>query len=232
MITVASYNIHKAIGADRQRNPDRILGVLAEIGADIVTLQEADRRFGARAAVLPHAILHRAGWHPITFGVRANSMGWHGNMILIRHGAFVLGASSIDLPRLEPRGAVMADIQMPDGLALRIFGMHLDLSGLRRRKQALAIIAEAQGARPALPTLLMGDLNEWSATMGCLHEFARPFRIAETPASFPARAPIARLDRIMMTRDLRVVACGVHASPLARRASDHLPVWARIEGVA
>ena len=52
MIKVASYNMRKAIGTDRRRNPERILEVLCEIDADIIALQEADRRFGARAAVL------------------------------------------------------------------------------------------------------------------------------------------------------------------------------------
>ena len=52
MIKVASYNMRKSIGTDRRRRPERTLQVLCEIGADIVALQEADKRFGARAAVL------------------------------------------------------------------------------------------------------------------------------------------------------------------------------------
>ena len=35
MIKVASYNIHKGVGLDRRRNPERILEVLREIDADI-----------------------------------------------------------------------------------------------------------------------------------------------------------------------------------------------------
>jgi endonuclease/exonuclease/phosphatase family metal-dependent hydrolase len=42
MITVASYNIRKAVGLDRRRDPGRIIAILAEIDADIVALQEAD----------------------------------------------------------------------------------------------------------------------------------------------------------------------------------------------
>ena len=38
----------------------------------------------------------------------------------------------------------------------------------------------------------------------------------------------ARLDRIMTSRDLRVIECGVHTSPAARKASDHLPIWATL----
>ena len=47
-ITVASYNMRKAVGTDRRRRPDRVLAVLKEIDADIVALQEADKRFGDR----------------------------------------------------------------------------------------------------------------------------------------------------------------------------------------
>ncbi|OYY72230.1 endonuclease/exonuclease/phosphatase family protein [Sphingomonas sp. 28-63-12] len=231
MITVASYNIHKAVGTDRQRRPERILDVLAEINADIVALQEADRRFGARASVLPLKLIEQAGWHPVTFGARAASMGWHGNMILIRQGMVMTSSEAIHLPTLEPRGAVCADLRSSTGGQVRIIGMHLDLSGLWRRRQAKAIIAHLHVKPHQIPTILMGDMNEWSATTGCLHEFARHYRIADTGPSFHARRPIARLDRIMMSRDLKLIECGVQASRLASVASDHLPIWARIEGV-
>lgn len=231
MITVATYNIHKAIGTDRRRLPERILQVLAGIDADIVTLQEADQRFGARAAVLSASLLDRFGWAPVTFGVRPASMGWHGNLLLIRKHMSVDDRTPIDLPSLEPRGAIMADVRTRHGQQLRIVGMHLDLSGLRRTHQARAIIAHVSARPQPLPTILMGDLNEWSAATGCLHEFARHYRIAETGPSFHARRPVARLDRIMVSRDLKIAACGVESGKLASVASDHLPIWARIEGV-
>ena len=45
-LSVASYNIHKGIGTDRRRDLTRTVAVIAEIGADILALQEADTRFG------------------------------------------------------------------------------------------------------------------------------------------------------------------------------------------
>lgn len=45
-LTVASYNIHKAVGSDGRCAPERILDVLDEIGADVALLQEADTRLG------------------------------------------------------------------------------------------------------------------------------------------------------------------------------------------
>ncbi len=229
MIKVASYNIHKGIGLDRRRNPERVVEVLREIDADVIALQEADRRFGERACVLPfHLLDEHSDWKPVPLGSRAVSMGWHGNVILIRKSAELTDSEAIHLPSLEPRGAVMADVRTAGG-AIRVVGMHLDLSGLWRRKQAAAILAHVGNCPVALPTVLMGDLNEWSASSGCLRDFGRDHAFAQTGPSFHSRRAIAKLDRIMVSRTLKVVDCGVHDSPASRKASDHLPIWASLE---
>jgi endonuclease/exonuclease/phosphatase family metal-dependent hydrolase len=70
-ITVASYNMRKAIGTDRRRDPHRVLEVLREIEADVVALQEADRRFGGRASAVPHELIDSHGlYKPVALGVR------------------------------------------------------------------------------------------------------------------------------------------------------------------
>ena len=90
-LKVASYNMRKAIGTDRRRNPERVLQVLREIDADVVALQEADRRFGARAAVLtPHLLEEHGDWKAVGPGMRALSMGWHGKALLVRKSAEVV----------------------------------------------------------------------------------------------------------------------------------------------
>lgn len=227
MFKVASYNIRKAKGLDRARNPQRIIDVIEEIGADVIALQEADRRFGARAAVLPPAMLRAHGLSAVPLARSAEGMGWHGNAILVRDGVEVRDCGHIDLPTVEPRGAVFAEVGIA-GQRLRIVGMHLDLSGLRRRQQARAILAYFE-RRPALPTVLMGDLNEWRRTGGCLTEFGHHYAMALTGRSFPANRPLARLDRIMAGKGLHIEGAAAHVSAKARVASDHLPVWARID---
>jgi endonuclease/exonuclease/phosphatase family metal-dependent hydrolase len=228
MIKVASYNMRKSIGTDRRRRPERTLQVLCEIDADIVALQEADRRFGTREAVLTgHLLSEHSPWKAIPFGARARSMGWHGNALLVRKDAQVLDCEAIHLPALEPRGAVMADVRI-GGEVLRIIGMHLDLSGLWRRRQAHAILAHLAASTHQRATVMMGDLNEWSAQSGCLRDFATHFDFAETGKSFHARRPVARLDRIMASHDLQILDSGVHMTPASRTASDHLPIWATV----
>lgn len=229
MIKVASYNMRKAIGTDRRRNPERILEVLREVDADVIALQEADRRFGTRtAAIPPHLLDLHSDYKPVPLDVHVDSMGWHGNALLVRKSAEILHHDILHIPYLEPRGAVMAEVALGERVT-RIFGMHLDLSGLWRRKQATAVIAKAIGHDKGMPTVLMGDLNEWSAHGGCLRDFSHHFHFADCGKSFHAQRPVARLDRIMHCGGLAVAESGVHDSQAARKASDHLPIWAVLE---
>ncbi|HEX8125136.1 MAG TPA: endonuclease/exonuclease/phosphatase family protein [Allosphingosinicella sp.] len=228
MIRVASYNMRKAIGTDRRRRPERTLEVLRELDADVIALQEADRRFGARASAIPlHMIEEHSDYKPVAFDARDGSLGWHGNALLVRKNVDVLHKELLHLPSLEPRGAVMADICL-NGEELRVVGMHLDLSGLWRRQQARSILHHLETRESAMPAVLMGDLNEWSVRGGCLRDFGHHLAFAECGRSFHVRRPVARLDRIMVTPGLGIDECGVHHSAAARKASDHYPVWAKL----
>lgn len=228
MIKVASYNIRKAIGTDRRRMPERILAVLNEIDADIVALQECDRRFGTRAAVISrHMLDEHSDLQAVPLAHRPDSMGWHGNALLVRKSAVVVTGEALHLPALEPRGAVAAEVRV-NGAAVKVVGMHLDLSGLWRRRQAHAILAHLDEPEHRLPAVLMGDLNEWRPSGGCLADFGRDHHFAPTGPSFHARRPIGRLDRIILSEHWIVESCGVHDSRAARTASDHLPIWASL----
>jgi len=246
-ITLASYNMRKAIGLDRRRDPGRVLHVLHEIDADVVALQEADKRFGGRGSAVPLELIDTHGvYKPVHLGVRhrrafdkarkhadrllrvnTRNIGWHGNAILVKRHIGVIDCAALDLPMLEPRGAVMAELLIDDR-PLRVVGMHLDLSGLWRKRQMRAILEAIEQRPQKMPTVLMGDTNEWRTESGCLREIEPEFHIAPTGPSFHARHPIAQLDRIIVHKDLNIEAAGVHMSAAARRASDHLPIWARV----
>ena len=227
-LTFASYNIHKAVGLDRRRDPERILAILREIDADVVALQETDRRFGRREAVLSrHAILAHTPWQVVPLATRPDSMGWHGNALLVRKGMEVVSTQLIALPTLEPRGAVCAELRVA-GRLLRVVGMHLDLSGLHRRDQLRTVLAHLGHGDAKGHAVLMGDFNEWSARNGSLREFGRAWHVLAPGRSYPARRPLAQLDRIVISRGWQVLEIGVHHSALSARGSDHLPVYARL----
>lgn len=223
---VASYNIRKAIGLDRRRKPERIIEVLAELDADVIALQEADRRFGERISALPHHLLSDHGaYRAVPLSTHPHGLGWHGNALLVKEHVEILDCTTLHLPSIEPRGAVMADLGV-NGLIVRVVGLHLDLSGLWRRRQSGAILHHVGHQSKQLPTVLMGDTNEWSRGRGCLRDFGLHHEAAPTGPSYHSRMPVARLDRIFVSPELKVVDAGVHITPTARVASDHLPIWA------
>jgi len=89
-LILGSYNLHKAVGRDMRRDPERTIEVIREIGADIVALQEVDRRFGDRKGVLDLDALHAAtGLEPVPFADKLGRLahGWHGNLLLFRNAA-------------------------------------------------------------------------------------------------------------------------------------------------
>jgi endonuclease/exonuclease/phosphatase family metal-dependent hydrolase len=229
MLRVASYNMRKAIGTDRRRRPERTIEVLNELDADVIALQEADRRFGSRASAIPLDLLDSlSDYKPVDFDTRLDSIGWHGNAMLVKKHVEIAGQQTLHIPSLEPRGAILADL-IVNGQQLRVVGMHLDLSGLWRRRQACAILALLDEREGDPPRVLMGDLNEWSMSGGCLRDFGAGHRFADCGRSFHARRPIAMLDRIMVSPNLEVVEAGTHQSVASRRASDHLPIWAAVK---
>lgn len=227
-LRVASYNIHKAVGTDRRRDPQRVLSVLHEIDADIVALQEVDRRFGRRMAVLPLDLIHEATpYVPVPLTMKPDSLGWHGNALLARRGIELLEACAVPLPTLEPRGAVRADFSV-GGKRIRVVGMHLDLSGLRRRNQITSVLAHLRGCPSPCPTVMMGDFNEWTTHGGCFRAFDDDWRVLAPGRSFPSVRPVAQLDRIVVSAHWEGVTSRVHHSALSTSASDHLPVLAEL----
>ncbi len=230
-LTIASYNIHKAVGSDGRCAPERILDVLDEISADVALLQEADTRLGLRTSVLSDVLLAARGWLAAPLGQQHHegraALGWHGNAILVRGEVRLTHSHRITLPCLEPRGAVLADIAHGNHV-VRLVGAHLDLSGLARARQMHAIIDAVAKAPGNPPELVMGDFNEWRKGGAALAALARHWREVALGPSFPARLPIGRLDRAFVHHALQVAEAAVHASPLARVASDHLPIWVRL----
>lgn len=229
-LVVATYNVHKCVGTDGRFDPDRVAAVIAELDADVVALQEADRRLGLRQGLLDLAALERdTGLRLVDLAERPASHGWHGNALLVRGGT-VLRTRRVTLPYAEPRGAVMAELEMGSG-RIRVLGAHLGLLRHSRRRQTAALIQALDRAEPML-TVLMGDFNEWrsgrpDSPLAELEPFfGQPLH--DLP-SFPSRRPIFSLDRILGWPGGTVEAIAVHETPLSRVASDHLPLKALVD---
>ncbi|WP_206682761.1 endonuclease/exonuclease/phosphatase family protein [Chthonobacter albigriseus] len=229
-VVVASYNIHKCVGTDGRFDPERIAEVIAELDADVVCLQEADRRIGLRNGLLDlPGLERRTGLTLVPVAARPASHGWHGNAILVRQGE-AIRIKRLTLPHAEPRGAVMAELDLPVG-KLRVVGAHLGLLRRSRAQQAATLLQTLDRSEP-MPTVLMGDFNEWrpgrpDCPLAALEPFFGP--VHSNHPSFPSRRPIFALDRILGWPHGTVETIAVHASPLARVASDHLPIKALVD---
>lgn len=225
---IASYNVHKCVGTDRRFDPDRIASVISEVAADIVALQEAHQRFGSRAALLDLPRLEREQGLVAVPVAGPHGRGWHGNVLLVREGV-VGDVHPIRLPGVEPRGALVVDLDLDAG-PLRIVAAHLGLLRRSRAQQAGAILS-AISTRLERPTLLLGDLNEWrvGARSSLLHFEPAFGPLTGGVPSFPSRFPLFALDRILASPHGLVSRLAVHDTPLARVASDHLPVKAWVD---
>ncbi|RWP73481.1 MAG: EEP domain-containing protein [Mesorhizobium sp.] len=226
-VTIASYNVHKCVGTDGRFDPQRVGDVIRELGADIIALQEVDERTGRRQGLLDLKSLRRetdlvSAHTPENLG----SHGWHGNLILARKGV-VQAVSLVRLPGLEPRGALIVDLEI-EGVVLRVIAAHFGLLRRSRTKQASALL---EATRSVLrPTILLGDLNEWrvhsrSSLLALLPHFGP---IHTVLPSFPSRFPLLALDRILAKPPSLISSLEVHQTPLSRIASDHLPIKARL----
>lgn len=225
-IRVASYNLHKCVGLDRRRDPHRVARVLAGLGADVVAVQEIDKRLPPRPTALPRAVIEaECGLVPAPVAETSVSLGWHGNGLLLAPGWRMERLHRLALPGLEPRGALLADLSGPSG-PLRVVATHLGLRRRDRQRQMTQIMATLN-LRPAAPTVLLGDLNEWAP-----HEGFAPldpyFDVANPGRSFHARQPVAALDRVATGPGVTIRRMGVCRAGEAGRASDHLPIWADV----
>jgi endonuclease/exonuclease/phosphatase family metal-dependent hydrolase len=219
-LVVASYNIHRGKGLDGRVDVDRIVEVLTEIGPDAVGLQEV---YEEQAEGIAHSLGMR-----VVMGVTAHRRGGaYGNAVLSRFG--IHGASTFDLSfrAREPRGGVRVDLALGPA-TLHLFNVHFGLAVRERAEQVVQLVRQhVLGEWVAGPRVVVGDLNEWfPGAVG--RTLAREFHGPRIRRTHPAPIPLFALDRIYWDHHLQADGFHVHRSPLARVASDHLPVVARL----
>jgi endonuclease/exonuclease/phosphatase family metal-dependent hydrolase len=228
-LTVVSYNIHRGVGLDRRRDLDRIADVIGEVGPDVVGLQEVIREGGVPEADQAAYLASRLEMSELVMGeTRPHGNGTYGNVVLSRLPVLGSGLCDLSYSMREPRGCLRVDFDV-DGMPLHVFNCHFGLA-LRERRQQLGLLGDfiRTSGRLAGPRVLLGDFNEWHrgpVTRGLRREFSSPMRRRRT---HPAMFPLFALDRIYWDAELEGEEFSVHRSRLARVASDHLPVVARL----
>lgn len=229
LLRIASYNIHSAVGLDRRCSPARIVAVLKEIDCDVLALQEVDNQRGETADSTQLEYFSQVlGMYAVP-GLRiVRHSGQYGNAILSRIPVLSVERHDLSYSRYEPRGALDVGLGIGER-QLRVIAVHLGLRRAERRDQWQRLMQAIAAGPPEMPTVLLGDMNEWLPCSVTLKETHRLFGEPPAPAAFPSFAPCLRLSRIWVRpRDSLLSLC-VHRSRLARIASDHLPLKAVID---
>lgn len=228
---VLTYNIHKGIGGrDRLYRLERIIEVIREQRADIVSLQEVDRnvsrsRFDDQPALLQQAFGFEFAIYQFNHRV---GDGGYGNLVLSRYPIAKRHNISLRYRGRKNRRAQVAMIQAP-GVDLRLVNFHLGLGENERQWQVRHLLThESYRAFHDTPTLVAGDFNDWRNTLhrGALAEQGLT-QVTAPPSrfrSFPAYMPVGALDKAFACRRIVIERAHVVNSDLARRASDHLPL--------
>jgi endonuclease/exonuclease/phosphatase family metal-dependent hydrolase len=150
-----------------------------------------------------------------------------GNAVLSRYPIVAARSVNLSIGNREPRGALDADVSC-HGHPLRVVATHLGLRPGERRSQIRRLLQTFDTDQ--MPVILLGDINEWFVWGKSLRWLVSHFEQVPAPATFPARWPLFALDRIWIRPRHRLVHVDVHATTLARAASDHLPLIAHIDG--
>lgn len=236
MARLLTYNVHRCIGADRRLDPDRVAAAIADLEPDIVCLQELDvgrARTGGvdQAHVIAQRLDMSFQFHP---AMRVEKE-LYGDAILTRLPERLVRADALPtLPGmrgLEPRGALWSLIQV-DGVEINVINTHLGLVPREQRLQVAALMGREWIGSPGMrgPVILAGDFNATSITRPYqaitrkLDDAQRRLGLKPSLKTFPSGFPAIRIDHCFVNDGVRVTGARTGTSPLARMASDHLPL--------
>jgi endonuclease/exonuclease/phosphatase family metal-dependent hydrolase len=228
---VLSYNIHKGIGGrDRLYRLERVMEVIEQENPDLICLQEVDQgvpRSGHhdQPAVLADHFKAAETLYQLNVPLK---VGGYGNLVLSRWPFERRHQLSLRLRSKKPRGAQVVVIRTPEG-PMRLVNWHLGLADGERQWQVRHLLGHKLFREAdELPTLLIGDTNDWRNRLGTTVFNGSGFVQVTAPVSrfrsFPAYLAVGSLDKAYCRGPLRVRQARVVRTPMSRVASDHLPL--------
>ena len=225
-LRLVSYNLHEFVGRDGRIAPDLVRSALARLEADVIAVQEFQ---ALRADISPFQSLGAWGrsleMTPIAGFTLQRSGGHYGSAVLTRLPIRSVRRHDLSVAPHEPRGALEVHLEWGHA-TLRLFATHLGLRWRERRRQVRRLIRLLM--EDSMPTLLMGDLNDWTPGSLQLRPLWRHLPQRSRAATFPARLPLLTLDCIAASADLPWRCSRTETGRPFRSISDHLPVVVEI----
>jgi endonuclease/exonuclease/phosphatase family metal-dependent hydrolase len=237
-LRIATYNIHKCRGMDARVRPERVAAVLADLGVDVVALQEVVR--GKKDADQLVVIAKAMGAKHYRFGVTRQYRGAdYGNAVISKFPIISHEAYDITASRREPRGCLRADIDIGGRHILRLFNAHLGTGLFERRKQAQMLVEKDLLSNPKFygSRIVLGDFNEW--TRGLTTKLLRAHLVSadlrpymRRIKTYPGMIPFMHLDHIYFDPRFQLTNVELLRTRASKMASDHLPLIAEFKVAA
>jgi endonuclease/exonuclease/phosphatase family metal-dependent hydrolase len=240
LIRILTYNVHGCRGRDRRYEPKRIADVIASAKPDIVALQELDvgrARSGGvdQAEIIAAALGMRAQFFPAMQVMEE----LYGDAILTACPSRLIKTGALPglprIKRLEPRGALWASITIGDQ-EIQVINTHLGLLSRERTKQVEELLGPEWLGHPECrdPVVMVGDFNAPPRSRthrklcSRLYDAQSRWKGRSRP-TFPSRFPALRIDYAFVGAGIDVKHLDTVRTPLARIASDHLPLVLDLE---
>ncbi|MBN1380832.1 MAG: endonuclease/exonuclease/phosphatase family protein [Deltaproteobacteria bacterium] len=222
-LCLATWNIHMGVGLDGRRDLARIVRVIKEMSPDLLGLQEVDNHMGPEGDDIT-MLRTMTGMEVIAGPTRLRASGDYGNALLTCLPVRDVERYDISFKKREPRGILIVHVDW-FGETLQVAVTHLGLLPQERRTQVRSLI-EYLSKKNRTPLILMGDFNEWLFWGRPLRWLHRHFGHFHSPATFPFRYPVFRLDHILSDPPERIWSRIVFKNATSLIASDHLPLLA------
>lgn len=232
-LRILTYNVHSCRGRGGRPDPLRIADVIASAEPDVIALQELDvgrvRTGGVdQAHMIAQHLRVAAHFHPALHVEEEK----YGDAILTAMPSRLIKAAQ--LPSFgEPRGAIWVEVTF-GATRLQVVNTHFGLRRRERMLQARTLAGDdwlGSSDCTAHPAVLAGDFNAVprSRAYGILAEgLSKHVLTIPARATFPARFPLLRLDHVFTNQHAQILRYDVIDTPLARSASDHLPLLATV----
>jgi endonuclease/exonuclease/phosphatase family metal-dependent hydrolase len=210
-VRLVTFNIrHQAGAAD----------VCARLGADVIGLQEVDRRARRSGRVDEAANIADACrmHHVFAPAHRLGLRGQYGNALLSRTP--IVDVDRLPLPRVrnaEPRVALVAST---GGLSVAV----THTGGDRAESAAQLVVVLTALSGRAAPRVILGDLNRRDHEVDLLE--TEGFDVAGGGPTYPAEDPVLRIDHVAVD-GLRITNVEIPTTTV----SDHRPLVVDVEPV-
>ncbi len=226
-LKVISWNVHGCVGADSRRDVDRVARVLSGADADLIGLQEVDCRKPLTSGETQlERLASLTSLDAVAGPTRHEGEGFFGNALLSRHSIGDVASIDVSVRGREPRGILRGRLRIGKQ-SVELFNTHFGLNRRERRRQVQRLIEAADALHDAT-LIVLGDFNEWRARAAALVRLSAAFGAVPAVGTFPSRFPLLALDRVWVRPRTALKSVSAMQTPLAKVASDHLPIRADV----